>query len=179
MRIIFRSVLVISLILMFGGISAASSEELTSAEIKNGRYFIPSLLGDPDQGEWVQLKDGEYRRDDQNNPLEVKIVALAIGYLSNNKAKDGAVIYGFSTGGTGFFTQLCAVINDRGVLKNSNLIDLEDRIKIDSLRIKSKEIIVDMLAHRPNDPAPFPTMKKTVRYGLVGDKLMELDRRSK
>lgn len=178
MKTIFRSVMVISLILIFGGISAANSEELTSAKIKNGRYFIPSLLGDLERGEWVQLKDGEYHRNDPDNPLDVKIVALAIGHLTNNKTKDATVIYGFSTGGTGFFMLLCAVINERGLLKNSNLIDLEDRIRINSLSIKSREIIVDMLAHRGNDPAPFPTLKQTVRYEWAGNKLIELGRRS-
>ena len=44
-------------------------------------------------------------------------------------------------GGTGFFTVLCAVINDKGKPKNSALIDLEDRIKINSLRIQAGKII--------------------------------------
>lgn len=83
------------------------------------------------------------------------------------------MVYGFSTGGTGFFMQLCAVVNDQGQLKNSNLIDLEDRTKINSLTIESGEIVLDMLVHGPGDPAPFPTVRRISRYALKGDKLVE------
>jgi hypothetical protein len=159
--------------LMSGPFFPAAAEELTVHSLENGKYFVPSWEN-PDLGEWVQLKNGEYNRQNPDDPLSVKIVALATGYLSNQKTEDAAVIYGFSKGGTGFFVMLCAVINDHGKLKNSNLVDLEDRVEINSLNIKSGKIIVDMLAHRANDPAPFPTLKKIVQYGLIGNKLVEI-----
>lgn len=163
---------------MTGLISPAGAAELTLKQLNNSKYFIPSWEN-PDQGEWVQLQDGEYKRDNADNPLEVKIVALARGYLSNKKTKDGAVVYGFRTGGTGFFMFLCAVINDRGELKQSNLVNLEDRARINSLSIKSGKIILDWLAHRGTDPAPFPTWRKVDQYALVGDKLVKIGPKTK
>ncbi|MHB8066333.1 MAG: hypothetical protein ACYDIC_00380 [Desulfobaccales bacterium] len=178
--VLFNSFLLVAFLLSFllsGLVSPSASEELTPDKLKNRQYFIPSWEN-PDQGEWVQLQDGGYHRDHPNDFLEVRMVASATGYLSNNKTKDGAVIYGFSQGGTGFFVMLCAVLNDQGVLTNSNLVDLEDRVKINSLSIKSGEIIVDMLAHRPSDPAPLPTLKKIAKYHLVGNKLEEIGKKT-
>jgi hypothetical protein len=150
----------------------AHAADLTINELKNSKYFIPSWE-EPNQGEWVQLKDGEFDRKDPNNPLLVKIVAVAIDPLPPDQKKGAAVIYGYSTGGTGFFVVLCAVTQDEGKLKNSGLVDLEDRVHINSLNIQSGKIVVDMLTHGPHDAAPFPTVRKIVTYTLVGNKLLE------
>ncbi len=146
--------------------------DLTINQLKNSSYLIPGWEN-PEQGEWVQLKDGEYNRKDPSDPLFVKIVAIAIGPLSNDHQKAAAVIYGFSTGGTGFFENLCAVTLDQGELKNSELVALEDRAKINSLTIRTGKIVVDMLTHGSLDPAPFPTVRRIVTYTLVGHKLVE------
>ena len=158
--------------LVIGLISPVHAAGLTVDQLENSKYLVPSWE-DPDQGEWVQLKGGEFARKNPDNPLFVSIVKIALGRLSNHQDQDAAVIYGYNTGGTGFFTVLCAVMNDRGIPKNSALIDLEDRIKINSLRIQSGKIIIDMVTHGPNDPACCPTVKKVATYKLVGNKLVK------
>jgi hypothetical protein len=65
------------------------------------------------------------------------------------------------------------VVDDQDRPKISELVDLEDRVKINSLSIKSGKIVVDMLVHGPADPAPFPTVRKIATYSLVGTKLVE------
>jgi hypothetical protein len=157
---------------ILGIIPPVNAAELEVNQLKNSKYFIPSFEN-PEQGEWVQLHNGQFTRRDPDNPLFVKIVDLSLGYLSNNRTKDAAVIYGYNTGGSGFFVVLCAVINANGKLKYSALVDLEDRVKINSLRIKSGKIIVDMVTHGPNDPSCCPTVKKIAKYTLVGNKLEE------
>jgi hypothetical protein len=152
--------------------SLVHAGDLNVKQLENGRYLIPSWEN-PDQGEWVQLKDGEFARRDQDNPLFVDIVKIALGYLSNQQTKDAAVIYGYNTGGSGFFVVLCAVINDHGQPRNTALIDLEDRVKINSLTIRSGKIIIDMVTHGPNDPACCPTVRKIATYALVGNKLVK------
>jgi hypothetical protein len=158
--------------LLMGLNCGATAAELTVDRLKNGKYFIPGWE-DKSQGEWVQLKDGEYNRKDPDNFLRVQIVDVTIGPLLSGQRKGGAVIYGYNTGGTGFFVMLCAVADDQGRLKNSEVVDLEDRVKINSLHIKSGKIVVDMLVHGPTDPAPFPTVRKIATYSLVGNKLVE------
>jgi len=159
-------------LLMIGIITPGNAADLTVDQLNNSKYLIPSWEN-PDQGEWVQFKNGEFTRKNPDNPLFVKVVKIALGYLSNNQTKDGVVIYGYNTGGTGFFVMLCAVINDHGKPKNTALTDLEDRVKINSLSIQSGKIIVDMVTHGPNDPASCPTVKKIATYTLVGNKLVE------
>jgi hypothetical protein len=159
-------------IFMISIISPVNAADLTVDQLKNSKYLVPSWEN-PDQGEWVQLKNGEFTRRNSDNPLFVNIVKIALGYLSNNQTKDAAVIYGYNTGGSGFFVVLCAVINDKGQPKNTALIDLEDRVKINSLSIQSGKIIIDMVTHGPNDPACCPTVRKIATYTLVGNKLVE------
>ena len=121
----------------------------------------------------MQFKNGEFTRKNPDNPLFVSIVKIALGQLSTHQDQDAAVIYGYNTGGTGFFTMLCAVMNDQGQPKNSALIDLEDRVKINSLRIQAGKIMIDMVIHGPNDPACCPTVRKIATYRLVGNKLVK------
>jgi hypothetical protein len=153
-------------------ISPVHAADLTKSQLMNSKYFIPGWE-DPDQGEWVQLENGKYNRKDPNNPLFVEIVDVAIGPLSPDHQKAAAVIYGYNTGGTGFFVMLCAITQEHGKLKNSELIDLEDRVRINSLYIRSGKIVVDMLTHGPHDPASSPTVRKIVTYTLVGNKLVK------
>lgn len=159
-------------IVIIGIISPVRAADLTVKQLENGKYLIPSWEN-PGQGEWVQLKDGEFARRDQDNPLFVSIVKIALGYLSNKQSKDAAVIYGYNTGGTGFFAMLCAIINDHGKPSQIASADLEDRVKINSLSIKPGKIVIDMVTHGPNDPACCPTVKKIATYTLVGNKLVK------
>jgi hypothetical protein len=163
--------LIVSL-LALGLISPVHAAGLTVDQLENSKYLVPGWEN-PDQGEWVQLKKGEFARRNPDNPLFVSIVKIALGRLSQNPDQDAAVIYGYNTGGTGFFTVLCAVMHDKGTPNNSALIDLEDRVKINSLSIRSGKIIVDMVTHGPNDPTCCPTVRKIVTYRLAGNKLVK------
>jgi hypothetical protein len=159
-------------IFLVGTIASVNAAELDVNQLNNGKYFIPSWEN-PEQGEWVQLHNGEFNRRDPDNFLFVRIVDLSVGYLTNNRTKDAAVIYGYNTGGSGFFVMLCAVVNENGKPKNTAPVDLEDRVKINFLRIEAGKIIVDMVTHGPKDPACCPTVKKIAEYTLVGNKLVE------
>jgi hypothetical protein len=166
-----RLIILISL-LMFVQASPAFSEELSVNYLLNSKYLIPGM-GDSNEGEWVLFKNGKFRRDDPNNPLEAEIITTVVGYLSN-KTKIGAVVYGFNTGGTGFFTFLCAVRMIKGKLKTSEVVSLEDRARINSLAIKPGKIVLNWVAHRGTDPAPIPTWQKVTEYKLVGNALIEV-----
>lgn len=159
-------------LLMISLITPVNAADLTVDQLKNDKYLIPSWEN-PAQGEWVQLKNGEFTRRNPDNPLYVNLVKIILGHLSHNQTKDAAVIYAYNTGGSGFFMMLCAVINDQGQPKNIALADLGDRVKINSLSIHAGKIIIDMVTHGPNDPACCPTVKKIATYVLVGNKLVE------
>ena len=167
-----RALLLFFSLLVIGLISPVNAADLTVDQLRNGKYQIPSWEN-PDQGEWVQLQNGEFTRRNPDNPLYVNLVKIALGHLSHNQTKDAAVIYAYNTGGSGFFMMLGAVINDQGQPKNIASTDLGDRVKINSLTIQSGKIIIDMVTHGPNDPACCPTVKKLASYVLVGNKLVE------
>jgi hypothetical protein len=167
-----RALILLFSLLIIGIISPANAADLTVDQLNNGKYLIPSWEN-PAQGEWVQLKNGEFTRRNPDNPLFVNLVKIALGNLSPNQTKDAAVIYAYNTGGTGNFTMLAAVINDQGRPKDIARTDLGDRVKINSLSIQAGKIIIDMVTHGPNDPACCPTVKKRATYVLVGDKLVE------
>jgi len=160
-------------LLIIGIISPVNAADLTVGQLNNSKYLIPSWEN-PAQGDWIQLKNGEFTQRNPDNPLFVNIVKIAFGHLSNNKTKDAAVIYVYNTGGSGFFMMLCAVIDDQGQPKNIARADLGDRVKINSLSIHAGKIIIDMVTHGPIDPACCPTVKKIATYTLVGNKLVEL-----
>jgi hypothetical protein len=170
--IMTRTLLLLLSILLVAIISPLNAADLTVNQLKNGKYLVPSWEN-PDQGEWVQLKNGEFARRNQDNPLFVNLVKVALGPLTKNQTQDAAVIYGYNTGGSGFFMVLCAVINDQGQPKNSAITDLGDRVKINSLSIHAGEIIIGMVTHGPDDPSCCPTVKKIATYTLVGNKLVE------
>ena len=167
-----RALRLFLIILSVSIITPVNAADLTVNQLKNSKYFIPAWEN-PDQGEWVQLKNGEFNRQPPDNPLFVKVIEVASGYLSNNHTKDAAVIYGYSTGGSGFFVRLAAATNDQGKPKFIAFADLEDRVKINALNIQAGKIVVDMVIHAPNDPACCPTVKKIATYTLVGNKLIE------
>jgi hypothetical protein len=169
---------ILLIIMMFWGVSPVASEELTVNQLLNTRYLIPGMENS-DEGEWVLFNDGKYKRPDPNDPLEARIIARAVGYLSNGQSKAGAVVYGFSTGGTGFFMYLCAVRKVNGALKPTEVVSLEDRARINSLTIKSGKIILDWVAHRGTDPASLPTLPKTTAYKLVRNALKEIVQKQK
>jgi hypothetical protein len=163
--------LLVSLLLV-GLAAPVNAADLTVAQLENSKYLIPAWEN-PDQGEWVQLKNGEFARRNPDNPLFVNVEKVALGHLSKNRDQDAAVIYAYNTGGTGFFTLLCAVVNDQGLPKNIALADLGDRVKINAISIRSGKIVIDLVTHGPNDPACCPTVKKIATYALVGHKLVE------
>jgi len=153
-------------------ISPVNAADLTIAQLRNGKYLVPSWEN-PERGEWVQLKDGEFSRRNADDSLSVNIVKIARGHLSHDQAEDAAVIYSYNTGGSGIFLMLGAVLNDQGKPRNIASTGLGDRVKINSLTIQSGKIVIDLVTHGRHDPACCPTVKKVAAYVLVGNKLVE------
>lgn len=152
---------------------SGSPGEVTINTIKNGTYRIYSrAFPEP-----VRLIDGKYEVESSGGyPLSVVIYSqdkIALGDLNGDGKKDGAVILVYSTGGSGSFRVLEAVINQKGKTVNVASTDLGDRVIVESISIASGEIIIKMITHGPNDGASNPTVRKTVRYRLNGEELIE------
>ncbi|MBC7361986.1 MAG: hypothetical protein H5U06_06865 [Candidatus Aminicenantes bacterium] len=87
---------------------------------------------------------------------------------------DAAVILVANYGGSGFFYELTALINDGAAFHQTNSLELGDRVKIVKLRIDQGKIIINMLTHGPNDPSCCPSKKAVLFFKLRNGQLSEI-----
>jgi heat shock protein HslJ len=130
--------------------------------------------------EAVQLTDGLYEGEPfvpggASRPTVVLHPEVyAFGDLNDDGVDDAVVILIESSGGSGSFIYLAAVINESGAPVNVATYFVGDREQMQSITIKDGEITLDMVAHGPDDPMCCPTQEVTKRYRLQGDQLIEL-----
>jgi hypothetical protein len=108
--------------------------------------------------------------------VTVNLIAqpLAFGDLNGDGVDDAAVILATSTGGSGTFVVLNAVLNDKGAAKFASSISLGDRVQPKTITISGGVITVDEIRHSPTDPLCCPTQQATLKFKLVDDKLTEI-----
>jgi heat shock protein HslJ len=128
----------------------------------------------------VQLTDGRYEGEPfvpggASRPTVVLHPEVyAFGDLNGDGADDAAVILIESSGGSGSFIYLAAVINEGGVPVNVATHLVGDREQVQAISIEEGEITLDMVAHGPDDPMCCPTQEVTKVYQLQDDQLVEV-----
>ena len=126
----------------------------------------------------VQLKDGYYFDDFGDDwvstKLEVKIASIALGDLNGDNIDDAAVVLWSHYGGSGVFYWLFAMINEKGNLKQTDYISLGDRVRLNSMTIKERTIILDIIVHDENDGACCPSLRKIQKFELI-DQLKKIE----
>jgi len=148
-----------------------AARPLTFEALKNTEY--PSDLTPAKK---VRLANGKYEEAIQPGAASKIAVSLsqlyAMGDLNGDGVDDAAVVLVSNTGGSGVFYQLVAVLNEGGTPKPIAATMLGDRVKLESLTIKSGEIVVEMLTQGPKDPLCCPSLKSTRSFRLQGDRLV-------
>ena len=148
-----------------------SAPSLTIDQLKNAQY----QLGARDDHAVVQLTDGAYQQGTDNTTLDYAHVQLtdfiSIGDLTGDGVDEAAAIIFENYGGTGDFGSLVIYTNVNGkpVFLTSAMID--DRPKINSLKIENGEINFDAIVHGLQDPGCCPALPTTRRYALVNNQL--------
>jgi len=122
---------------------------LSQEAIYNAEYFLLTY----DQK--IKLVNGSFEQ--KGGYLKVQIVRYAVGDLIGKSTEDTAVILVSTGGGSGSFYELIVLTNKEGVPSQGASCELGDRIIINSLTIKSQEIIIDMVKHREDDGLCCPT----------------------
>jgi hypothetical protein len=158
----------------------SQKRELTIDDVRNATYHIES----GQVTHTVTLKDGRYTHTSEDGRTMVVIInqgkhgdqaeRVAFGHLDGDENKDAAVVLLLNTGGTGDFMILAALINQNGVPFHKASAHLGDRVIINSIKIRDKAIVVDMITHGPDDPANNPTVKKVAEFRLKGNELEEI-----
>lgn len=135
---------------------------LTLDKLRNGTYYAPFYR------RTVTLKDGAFSEGVSPNSYSVQMLDLvASGDLNGDGVNDAAIILAESGGGSGVFESIVAVLNSGGLPYPVGQAVLGDRFKINSVKIISGEISLDLLVQGPNEPMCCPTQPEVQTYRLV------------
>ncbi len=149
--------------------AAGIVQPLDLAAVKNMTYTLPS-------GAEATLVDGVYEERPEGAAtatinLSVIDNLAAFGDLDGDGVKDAAVILADAPGGSGIFMYLAAVLNEDGVPRNVDTVELGDRTGIDGNNIRGGVITLDVVAHDADDPQCCPTEQRRWTYRLANGQL--------
>ncbi len=132
------------------------------------------------KSEWTQsgtapLVNGEYREQAAPGSATETVVMLTpfVAYGELNGEPAAAVILATDAGGSGTFYELAVVVQRDGQPVHLTSTLLGDRVQISSLEMVDNAILVDMVAHGPDDPMCCPTQRVRRSYVLEGDQLRD------
>jgi len=118
----------------------------------------------------IQLSAGSYH--DSAAGLDVRVVDAATGDLNGDDRPDAAVVLASTTGGTGTFIDLYAVLDRQDHAVSRGPASLGDRVKVDSIRVFNRAVHLHLLTHAPDDPLCCPTQHVVETFVLHADTLM-------
>lgn len=150
----------------------SAAGRLTSDILRNATY--QGIYDQP-----VALTDGKYEGEPfveggASRPTVIFADPFAaFGDLNGDGVEDAAVILVESSGGSGAFIYLAAVINQNGQPVNVATTFLGDRVQPASASIQDGEIVFQGATHAPDDPMCCPTLKTTMKYRLENGALVE------
>ena len=101
---------------------------------------------------------------------------VARGDLDRDGSDEAVVLLAESSGASGTFNYLAVVAAQSGKPVNIATDALGDRVQLRSMRIVDGQLIVDMVAHAPDDAMCCPTLKVRRVLALAGDRLVEVSR---
>jgi hypothetical protein len=168
-RYVVASLLVVlALITACGG---AASAPLTDEMLRNAEY--QGIYQEP-----IQLTDGVYEGEPfveggASRPTVTFIEPYAFGDLTGDGVDDAAALLVESSGGSGSFVYLTAVVNRDGSAENAATVLLGDRARVQSLTIADGRISVTMVTHGPDDPMCCPSQESVQTYELQDSKLLQ------
>jgi heat shock protein HslJ len=127
----------------------------------------------------VQLTDGHHEGEPfveggTSRPTVAFTDATALGDLNGDGVDDAVVVLVESSGGSGNFRCLAAVLNQNGSPENVATQLIGDREQVQSVTIDDAEISVNALTHGPEDPMCCPTQEVTLTYRFDGEKLVKI-----
>ena len=135
---------------------------------KNFSYVLGS-------GPKLTLKDGLYEEGRSiQDYARIRLDSLTTDDLNGDGLKDIAVVLASNFGGSGHFYILTVLLNKADGLKQTNNLDLGDRVVIQSLTISQGKILMEILTHGPDDPMSSPSKRIKSRYRLDGEALREI-----
>ena len=155
--------------------SPTSAPVLDPAALQNMTYLLEIIAQAlPDSDGRVTLKDGAFEQlyPGAAERISIKQIKEARGDLNGDGLKDAVTLLAISTGGSGIFMHLAAVVNEGGVPRHAATLLLGDRVDVKSLAIKDGKIQLKMITQGPEDPMCCPTLEVSEEYQLLKDQLV-------
>ena len=140
-----------------------------TAEVLGNTVYLMDLV---EEGA-VPLVNGRFQ-DTARRVQTVMLATYATGDLDGDGWLDAAVVLATSTGGSGTFGHLAAVLNRDGEPANVASLFLGDRLKVEQVAIEGGDILLALIVHGPSDPMCCPSVPAERRYRLSGDELIEV-----
>ncbi len=136
---------------------------LTAEAVRNMEISLPVSQ------KKVKLVNGRYEAGSGTDYLlAVMADPIALKDINGDGLSDAAVVVGENLGGSGVFESLLVIFNQNGVPTQWADAPLGDRVKINSITIQDdRQIVLDMLASGPNDPACCPSLAEKQGYRLT------------
>jgi hypothetical protein len=130
----------------------------------------------------VTLRGGVWYREFANPPADwpenvLLLDEMAWGDLNGDGASEAAVVLSIWGGGTGAFRSLHVMGQLNGALRELATADLGDRTAIQAVRIRQKQVIVEVVDHEADEwyGACCPTHSTEYRFVLEGGRLVLRD----
>ncbi|MEI6041964.1 MAG: hypothetical protein WCQ00_00100 [bacterium] len=145
----------------------------TSATSTSNLNFDPLNFSYDIEGEKITLANGTSTSDivpGSAEKLETTVFDKpAIGDLNNDKENDSAVLLVQDSGGTGLFYYVVSVMNNAGVIKNTNSIFIGDRIEPISIKIRNGKIELVYIDRNTDEPmSAEPTVRTVKTFEVKG-----------
>jgi hypothetical protein len=126
----------------------------------------------------AQLKDGVFEEPAAPGSATKTMIWLgkerALGDVNGDGLEDVVVPLIVDPGGSGTFTYLALVLNEKGSARPLPAVLLGDRILLKSLAVQEGNIVVTLLTRKPDEPmSNEPTVEVTRKFKLQGGKLVE------
>jgi heat shock protein HslJ len=107
------------------------------------------------------------------------IEPYAFGDLNGDGLEDAVVLLVESSGGSGSFVYMAALLNQSGNAFNIATQFLSDRARVEALAIAEGVITLEMVAHGPEDPMCCPSQQVIETWELQGGTLAQLSHEEK
>jgi heat shock protein HslJ len=150
----------------------STAAALTEAQLKNAEYNSQYTASGK-----AKLVNGTYEEaaaPGSASKVTVTYEQSASGDLNGDGVPDAAVILASSTGGSGTFMTLEAVLNQGGQPVPTATAQLGDRTQVKSVSIDGGVITVQALIHGANDPLCCPTQAASLKYQLKNGQLVQI-----
>jgi hypothetical protein len=145
-----------------------AAPRVTIAQLRQASYFFGATA--------INLADGTYSRPavlpGELDTYTLREDLVAFADLDGDGDEDAAAFVDFNPWGTGYFPNLVVISNRDGSPAFAASVSLEDRQRVESIRVENGRIVLSLIVHGPGDGRCCPTVARTVSYGLTGGVLV-------